>query len=78
MSAKRKKKLKTAARTHIISSGLRTDHTTPSTLRRYFSLKSREMSEVSVNQFRSNAFFEASVSAMRANLRCIVWASGPV
>ena len=64
MLAKRRKKLNTAARTHIISRGLSTDHTTPRTLRRYFSLKSREMSDVSVNQFLSNAFFEAPSNAM--------------
>ena len=69
ISPKRRKKLKTAASTHIINSGLRTDQTTPSTLRRYLSLKSRDMSEVSVNQFRSNAFFEVASIAMRIILQ---------
>ena len=58
-----RKKLKTAASTHIISKGLSTDQTTPKTLRRYFNLKSRDISVVSVNQFRSNALLaEASVA----------------
>ena len=41
----------TAARTHIMSKGFRTDHSTPSTLRRYFSLKSFDTREEMVNQF---------------------------
>ena len=42
----------TAARTHIMSRGFKTDHSTPSTLRRYFSLKSFDTSDVMVNQLR--------------------------
>ena len=41
----------TAASTHIMSSGLSTDHSTPSTLRRYFNLKSLDTREEMVNQF---------------------------
>ena len=41
----------TAASTHIMSNGLSTDHSTPSTLRRYFNLKSFDTSEEMVNQF---------------------------
>ena len=44
--------VKTAARTHIMSSGLSTDQSTPNTLRRYFNLKSLETSDVMVNQLR--------------------------
>ena len=56
--------VKTAARTHIISSGFRTDHSTPRTLRRYFSLKSFETREVMVNQLRCSwLFFKASIIA---------------
>ena len=42
----------TAASTHIMSRGFRTDQRTPRTLRRYLSLKSFDTSDVMVNQFR--------------------------
>ena len=42
----------TAARTHIINSGLSTDQATPKMLLRYLSLKSLETREDIVNQFR--------------------------
>ena len=42
----------TAVRTTIIRSGFRTDHSTPSMLRRYFSLKSFDTSERKINQSR--------------------------
>lgn len=52
----------TAASTHIIRSGFRTDHSTPRTLRRYFNLKSFETREVIVNQLRfSWLFLKASI-----------------
>ena len=44
--------LKTATNTHIIKRGLRIDQSTPSTLRRYFSLKSFDTSDDMVTQLR--------------------------
>ena len=57
--------LNTMESTIIMSNGLSTDHKTPRTLRRYFSLKSLETKEVIVNQFRL-AFALESGFGMRA------------
>lgn len=46
---KRKIVENTAVRTAIISSGFKTDHSTPNTLRRYFSLKSLETRDRRIN-----------------------------
>ena len=55
--SKRKNVLNTADRTIIISRGLSTDHKTPKALRRYFSLKSLETSDDTINQLRCKADF---------------------
>lgn len=55
--SKRKTVLNTMERTTIISKGFNTDHSTPNTLRRYFSLKSLETSEDKINQLRFRSVF---------------------
>lgn len=47
---KRKIVENTAVRTTIISKGFKTDHSTPNTLRQYFSLKSLETRDRRINQ----------------------------
>lgn len=56
-----KNALNTAVSTHIMSKGLRTDQTIPSTLRRYLSLKSFPMSEERMNQLRFSVVLEAEL-----------------
>lgn len=57
---KRKIVENTAVRTAIISSEFKTDHSTPNTLRRYFSLKSLETRDRRINHLSRTALYLSS------------------
>lgn len=58
----------TAVSTIIMSRGFSTDHSTPSMLRRYLSLKSFETREVRMNQSRLNRVLAALIMRIVASL----------
>ena len=69
----RKNVLNTAESTHIMRNGLSTDHITPKALRRYFSLKSFDTSEVRMNQFRRISGFDMLRNAKTFQCQFVVW-----